>query len=213
MPPDSVKVVSKTTPFKAYLQVDHYLLKHALYEGGVSDVVSREVIERGHVSAVLLYDPELNVLVMTEQFRPGAYAAKTSPWFEDGFSPWLIECVAGIIDKGEVPENVAIREGLEEANCKISKLEPMYHYFSSPGCLTESIYLFCGHVDARNAGGIHGLKHENEDIRVFTVEPEQAFQWVADGTINNSMTMLALLWFQLNGDQLRQKWLEDSTGS
>jgi len=49
MTPNNVEIIEKTTPFKAYLHVDHYLLKHALFEGGWSDVMSREVIERGHV--------------------------------------------------------------------------------------------------------------------------------------------------------------------
>ena len=211
MTANSVEIIEKTTAFNAYLKVDHYLLKHALHEGGWSDVLSREVIERGHVGAVLLYDPDLDLFVLTEQFRPGAFAAKDSPWWGDDFSPWLVECVAGIIEAGETPEGMCRRESVEEADCPITDLHPIYHYFSSPGCLTESVFLFCGRVDASKAGGIFGLKHEHEDIRVFTATPEETYLMLQSGRINNSMTMLAVQWFQLNRDKLRHIWLGEET--
>jgi len=206
--PSAVEIVKKETPFKAYLQIDHYLLRHALFGGGWSDVMSREVIERGHVSAVLPYDPAGDRLVLTQQFRPGALTAKDSGWLEPDSSPWLIECVAGIIDDGETPETVARRESVEEAGLEVTDLHPIYHYFSSPGCMSESVFLFCGRVDAEGAGGVFGLAHEHEDIRVFTATPEEAFAMVDDGRITNSMTMIALLWFRLNRDMVRKKWLE-----
>ena len=124
MTAETVEIVEKDTPFKAYLQVDHYLLKHALYEGGWGDVISREIVERGHCCAVLLYDPDLDLFVLTEQFRPGAYVAKQSPWWDDDFSPWLVECVAGVIEEGEKPEDMCRRESIEEANCPVSDLYP-----------------------------------------------------------------------------------------
>jgi ADP-ribose pyrophosphatase len=206
MTPSNVEVIKKNTPYNGYLQVDHYLLKHALFEGGWSDVMSREVIERGHVSAVLLYDPDLDLFVLAEQFRPGAHMAKASPWWDDSFSPWMVECIAGVIDPGETPEDVCQRESIEEANSHITALHPIYHYFSSPGCLTESVFLFCGKVDATNAGGVFGLKHEHENIRVFTVSPNEAFVMLEQGRIVNSKTIIAVQWFQLNGHKLRQKW-------
>ena len=202
-----VKIINKSTPFKNYLQVDEYTLKHTLFEGGFSEVIEREVIERGHVGAVLLYDPKLHLFVLTKQFRPAAFAAKGTLWWNDDFSPWLVECVAGIIEKGESPEELCYRESLEEANCHVSELHFLYKYFSSPGCLTETVFLYCGRVDASNSGGVYGLKEEGENIHVFTASPEETYQMLEDGLINNSMTMLAVQWFRLNGDNLRHIWL------
>lgn len=202
-----VDIIEKTTPFKGYLQIDHYLLRHGLFDGGMSDVMSREIIERGHVGSVLLYDPDLDLFVLTEQFRPPAYVAKQTPWWDDNFSPWMVECVAGVIEEGETPEELCRRESMEEANLPISDLHPMYHYFSSPGCITESVFLYLGRVDASNAGGVFGLKHEHEDIRVFTASPEETYEMLDNGRIANSMTMLAVQWFQLNRDKIRHKWL------
>ena len=204
---DDVNVIEKKLEFKSYVQVDTYQLTHKKFDGGNSPKLSREVLERGHAAAVLLYDPDLDVLVMIEQFRPGAFAALQSGRMPADETPWLIECVAGIIEDGETPEDVVRRESVEEADCVIEELIPLYHYYSSPGCMSESIFLYCGRVDATNAGGIHGLDGEGEDIRVFTISPVQAYEWLASGRINNSMTMIALQWFQVNSSSLRKKWL------
>ncbi len=53
---DDVDVIQKETVFKGYVAVDRYRLRHRLHGGGMSDVLDREVVERGHVSAVLPVD-------------------------------------------------------------------------------------------------------------------------------------------------------------
>ncbi len=204
---EDVQVIEKKRVFTSYVKVDRYAFKHKLFNGGDSAELAREVIERGHAAAVLLYDPDLDLLVMIEQFRPGAYVAQQSDLIGNQQSPWLIECVAGIIDQGESPEDVVRREAGEEADCEILDLVPLYHYYTSPGCLSESVFLYCGRVDASAAGGIHGLASEGEDIRVFTATPAQALDWMAAGRINNSMTMIALQWLQINRQKLVRQWL------
>ena len=207
MPPKDIEIIEKTTPFKGYLQVDQYLLRHELYQGGMSDTMSREIIERGHVGAVLQYDPKLDLFVLVEQFRLPAHVSKQSPWWMDTDSPWMVECVAGILEENESPEDLCRRESLEESGCEVTDLQFMHKYYSSPGCMTETVHLYLGRVDASNAGGIHGLKHEHEDIRVFTATPEETFEMLEKGRICNSMSVIAVQWFQLNGRDIRHKWL------
>ena len=103
--------------------------------------ISREIFECGHAACCLLYDPDLDKLVLIEQFRTGAYAALASPWFDaDETSPWLIEIIAGIIEDGEDPEAVVRREALEEAGCEIGEIEPLFHFLVSPGgALTRTL--------------------------------------------------------------------------
>ena len=91
---DDIEVVAKTTPYEGYFKLDIYRLKHRLFEGGWSGEMTREVFRRGHAVSVLPYDPVLDQVVLIEQFRPGAYAALDSGWFDADASPWLIECVA-----------------------------------------------------------------------------------------------------------------------
>ena len=180
--------------FAKYFRLDEIHLSHELFGGGFSPVFTRELFERGQVVAVLPYDPGRRRVVLIEQFRAGA--------IEDSESPWLIECVAGVIEDGESEQNVALRECVEEAGCEIERLIPISRYYVSPGGTTENCSLFCGIVDSEGVGGIHGLAHEHEDIRVMLVDIEEAFAWVREGRIRSSATIIALQWLQLNYAQL-----------
>ena len=144
-----VGVIERETVFQGYFRVDRFRLRHKLFAGGWSSEMSREVFERGHAVTVLPYDPARDEVVLIEQFRPGAFAA--------GKNPWLIECVAGIIEDGEMPEDVAYREIVEETGLSVSDQWHMLGMFVSPGAVTEFIELYLGRVDARDAGGVHGL--------------------------------------------------------
>ena len=180
--------------FSKYFQLDEYSLSHELYGGGESDVFTREIFERGSVVALLPYDPDRREVVLIEQFRAGA--------LHDEKSPWLIECVAGVIGEGETTEQVALRESQEEAGCEVNRLHLISQYYVSPGGTTEQCTLYCGIVDTTAVGGIHGLAEENEDIRVEVVDVEAAFQWVREGRINSSASIIALQWLELNLDAL-----------
>lgn len=205
---DDVDVVKKDRVFDGYFKIDRYHVRHRRHEGGWTEVMPREIFERGHATAVLLYDPDLERLVFIEQFRAGAYAAFNSPWFDKAtHTPWMLECVAGIIDEGEKPEEVARRESLEEANCTVTALEPISHYLVSPGGTSESLFLYCGRTDASNAGGVHGVEEEHENIRVLSVPVEQALAWLDEpGRYDNTMTLIAMLWFKINHQRLKALW-------
>lgn len=201
-----VEVVDKTTTHNGYFRIDRYRLRHRLFEGGFSGEMVREVFERGHAVAVLLYDPESDAVVLVEQFRVGAFVAGTSRWYGADFSPWLMECVAGIIDAGETPEEVARREAVEEADCPIGEMIPICHYLVSPGGTTESVFLFCGRVDSSKAGGIHGLTEEHENIRVHVVPAEEAYRWLDGGRLVNAMVIIAVQWLKLHHAELGARW-------
>jgi ADP-ribose pyrophosphatase len=198
--------MEKSSPFKGRFRVDEYRLKHRLFEGGWSPEMTREVFERGHAVVVLLFDPDLDRVVMIEQFRPGAYAALASEWFDDGASPWLVECVAGIIEKGENPEEVARRETIEETGCEVREIEPICHYLVSPGGSSESAFVFCGRVDATSAEGIHGITDEHENIRVFSLPTGEALKLLDEGQIINAMTIITLQWLRENHVRLLNEW-------
>lgn len=206
---DDVEVVDRERPHDGYFKIDRYRLRHRKFEGGWTEVMTRENFERGHAAAVLLYDPDRETLVFVEQFRVGAYAAITnSPWFDDDASPWLIEPVAGIIEDGETPDEVVMREAVEEADCHILDLLPVAHYLVSPGGTSESLFVFCGRVDSSEAhGGVHGLEHEHEDIRVMVVDVQEAFDMLDQGRIVNAMALIPLMWFRMNHEQVRRHWL------
>ena len=203
---DDVEIVKKSTVFKGFFQLDQYRLRHRLFEGGWSGEMISEIFERGHAVAILPYDPEHDKVVLIEQFRPGAYAALAYEWFDNKTSPWLLECVAGIIEKGEKPVDVAKREMIEETGLKVSHLIKIFHYLVSPGGSSESVFLYCGKVDATNANGIFGMKNEHENIRVFSTSTEEAFELLDRGMITNAMTIIGLQWLKANYDRVRSEW-------
>jgi ADP-ribose pyrophosphatase len=178
------------TLFEKYFKLDEYSVSHELFGGGFSLEFTREIFERGSVVAVLPYDPARRKVILIEQFRAGAV--------DDPDGPWLIESVAGVIEAGESEQQVAIREAEEEAGCHIRRLELISRYYVSPGGTTELCNSYCGVVDSKGLGGIHGLADENEDIRVLVVDAEEAFAWVREGRIRSSATIIALQWLQLN---------------
>ncbi len=197
-PEGQVVLKEKTTPYNGFFQVDRYKFKYQKYEGGWSSVVVRELFERGHTVAVLPYDPERDKVVLIEQFRIGAYAA--------GLEPWLSETIAGIIDFGEKAEEVAHREALEEANCKLSELIKIGEFLMSPGGSSETTAMFCGRVDSLGVGGIHGLAHEGEDILARVLPLEEALRDLAVGKIVSAYAVIPLLWLQFNKASLQAKW-------
>lgn len=203
-----VKIVEKTRPFDGYFQIDRYTVQYRRFDGEWSEPHTREVFERGHAAAVLLYDADRDELVFVEQFRVGAYSAlTTTPWWnEDDLSPWMIECVAGIIDEGEVPEEVARREAIEEAGCRIEELVPIQRLLISPGACSETLFLYCGRIDASEVGGIHGLDDEHEDIRVVKLSVPVAFEWLDAGKFLHSGTVAALRWFHEHHRHIRARW-------
>lgn len=195
---DDVRVTRREVAFQGYFRIDRLVLDHPLYEGGRSGDLVREVFERGSVGAVLPYDPLRDEVVLIEQFRPAPFAA--------GDECWLIESVAGVLEPGETAAELAVREAREEAGCEITALEPMYAFYTSPGACTEKVELFCGRVDTRGVGGVHGLAEEGEDIRVHVLSRDDAAQLLADGRIVNAKTIISLQWLALHHQQLREKW-------
>jgi len=195
---DGVELLEKSESYSGFFRINRYRLRHRLFAGGWSGVIEREVFERGHAVGVLPYDPVADSLVLIEQFRIGALAA--------GMSPWLIEVVAGIIEEGEAPEEVARRETLEEAGLEIQALIPMCRYLVSPGGSSESVRLYCGRVDSRRAGGIHGLAEEHEDIRVDHLPYGEAMHLLEEGLVTNSVGLIALQWLALHRDRVRAAW-------
>lgn len=195
-----VEVIEQRTAHDGFLKVDVYRLRHRRFDGGWTPPVSREVCDRGHAVAILLYDPQRDAVVLIEQFRCGAAAA--------GRNPWLVEIVAGMIGDGETPEAVARREALEEAGCTVGPIEPICDYFPSPGALTEYVWVFCGRVDCRGLGETGGLETEHEDIRIKVVPADAALRLRDENRLNNSVTIIALEWFGRNRERLRAAWSE-----
>ena len=190
--------------YKSLYRYVRYHLRHKLFNGEWSNIMEREVMERMSAAGILPYDPVLDKVVLISQFRPGAISPTTK---DKAKSPWLYEIVAGVMDKDETPDRIAIREAKEEANCDILDIYPLNQYFVSPGGSNEYMNIFCGRISTQEINGVHGLAYEDEDIYAFTLTSEEAFELLAAGVINTAPAIIALQWLQINKGFIRDLWL------
>ncbi|HHF6596435.1 ADP-ribose diphosphatase [Haemophilus influenzae] len=196
-----IEILGEQTLYEGFFTLKRIQFKHKLFAGGQSGVVTRELLIKGAASAVIAYDPKEDSVILVEQVRIGA-----AYYPESHRSPWLLELIAGMVEKGEKPEDVALRESEEEAGIQVKNLTHCLSVWDSPGGIVERIHLFAGEVDSSQAKGIHGLAEENEDIKVHVVKREQAYQWMCEGKIDNGIAVIGLQWLQLNYAQLQQSW-------
>lgn len=187
------------TKFKGFFKLLEYEYEVERFNGGTL-TLTREVFERGTAAAVLAYDPNQDSVVLVEQFRSGAMHTR---------NPWLVELIAGMIEPDEEPQNVVMREALEEAGCELSNITPMLDYLVSPGGTTESVSLFVATCDSTCVADVAGLEEEGEDIKVHVISRAKFMQQLQAGQINNAMTLIAAQWLALNFDAWQASGFSD----
>ncbi len=193
-----VTIEKRETVFQGFFRMDKLWLTHPRFDGTEMPTFTRELFIRGDATCVLPYDPDRDEVVLLEQFRLGALGRDQSPW--------LLELVAGMNEEGESPEDVAQREGQEEAGLTFKPLDKICNYLVSPGGSTELIHLYCGRISTESAGGLFGMEDEHEDIRAHVFSADEAIAMIYDGRINNAAAIIALQWLQLNRPRLREGW-------
>jgi ADP-ribose pyrophosphatase len=195
---EDYQLIKREPCYEGFFRLEEVSLKHRLFNGSWSREISREIFIRGNATCVLPYDPVEDKVVLLEQFRPGAILEEQSPW--------LLELVAGMNGVNEIPEDVARREAVEEADLELKELEKICEYLVSPGGTTEKVYLYCARVSVQGGGGVFGLDDEDEDIKVHTLDFSEAYGLLESGVINNAAAIMALQWLALNRERLQEQW-------
>ena len=135
----------------------------------------REVIDHHGGVAVLALDERNNVLVVT-QYR---YV----------FGKNLLELPAGKLEAGEDPASCALRELKEETGAVPDTLLPLGHILPSPGCYSETLYLFL-------ARGLH-MEDQHLDpgefLRVERIPFPELLHRCLTGEIEDAKTVVAIL--------------------
>lgn len=191
-----VQVLHRETLYRGFFHLERVVFEHALFAGGMSGPVTRELLHRGHAVVVLPYDPVRDEVVLLQQIRVGALETA---------QPWMWELVAGVQETGEDEAGVAAREMQEEAGLQLLALEPITTYLNSAGGCTERTSVYCGHVRGAQAG-IHGLPEEHEDIRTVVLPFDEAWAWLQAGRIRAAAAIIGLQWLKLERARLRQQW-------
>ena len=190
-----VQEVSHELKYKGFFRIDLRQFRYTKFDSSLSEIVTREVFERGNAVAVLLYDPKTDQVVMIRQFLVGAHYA--------GLPAWPLQIVAGMMDHGGTEEATARREAKEEAGVQVTELKKITTFLPSPGGSTEAITIFCALVDSSTAGGVWGLAEEHEDIKVEVLPALEAIERLDQGEITPSTAVIALHWLARNRPQLR----------
>ena len=195
-----LRITGHEIVFQRHLRLDVYRFHHRRFSGEWSNELVWDIVRRGDAVAIVLYDPERDAVVLIEQFRLAPLLS--------GFSPWVIEVVAGLVDHdGESEADVARRETVEEAGLAVQgELIPIQRYTPTPGDSDQATMLFCGRVDSSQAGGVHGLAEEHEDIRVVVKPLAEIARMVDAGEIDNGHTLICLYWLLRHRDEVRRKW-------
>lgn len=196
-----VEITQREKLYQGFFSAEALTLRHRTFDGGWAGPMSRELFVRGPAVGVLLYDAERDWLGLVEQFRVGA--------LDEPGGPWCLEVVAGMVEAGESVQEVARREALEESGVEPSRMEYICRYLPSPGASNEVMHLYCGCADLRQAGGVHGLAAEHEDIKVHVLPAEPVLADLYNGRINNAAVLLCLQWLQINRPRLRAEKAAD----
>jgi ADP-ribose pyrophosphatase len=194
-----VEIAQAETAFQGFLRMDVFRFRHRLFRGGWSGWRGYDVMRRGPAVAVVPYDPDRDQVVLVEQLRLPALLA--------GASPWQIEVPAGLVERGEPPDAVAVRETREETGLvPLGALIPIQSYLPSPGDSDQSVLLYCARVDATGAAGLHGVPEEGEDIRVVVNTFAEVEALLDAGKIENGHSLVGLYWLVRHRERLRRLW-------
>jgi ADP-ribose pyrophosphatase len=193
-----VEILGQEWLSQGFMKLARFTLNHERYDGTMAGPMTREIVLRPSAVGVVPYDPTTDQIILIEQFRVAAHLS--------GLPGWQREIIAGIADREESLEDLARREAMEEANCKVTDLFEMFRYLPSPGMTNEVFVVFCGRMAPGAVTGVHGLATEHEDIRSTLFRLDQIPEILENGHTGNGPLLMTLQWMQLNRDRIRGLW-------
>lgn len=136
---------------------------------------AREVVEHHGAVVIVALDGRGRVLLV-RQYRHGAGRE-------------LLELPAGSVEEGEDPALCAARELKEETGFHALEWKNLGYFYSSPGFLTEKMYLFLARKLTRGAA----TPEADEFINIETVPLGQAIKLIDQGKLLDAKTIAGLL--------------------
>ncbi len=183
---EKVRILEKRRVFDDIFKIEEAIVEVQRQDGSWSPRTRQLSFERGDSVAALLTNRDSGRIVLVRQFR--------YPTLKKG-PGWLTEIVAGGLDEGETAEAAIAREVREETGYRVTNLRPLATFYVSPGGTSERVLLFYGEV-AGPPEATSGAAHE--DIEVIESDPEQLWEDLRAGRLQDAKTIMALLWHRLN---------------
>ena len=186
------KILSQEKIYKGYLQFNKYDLEIPSLDSNKESLSfkNREIVHSSDSVLILIYAPLSDSFVFCQQFREGVFFNRSQD------DPFILECVAGTIEKNAKPEETARREVYEETGLKVESLKPIAIAYKSPGILTEKMYSYYAEIEGKPESGFYGI--EDEEILTQIIERKTVYQLMDEMKINDSATLVALNWFRAN---------------
>jgi ADP-ribose pyrophosphatase len=202
-PHPDVVIESEHRVWSGRFPLDVVKFRHRRFDGAMSQTRTWELWRRGQAAALLPYDPIADAVVLIEQFRLPALAAR--------LDPVLVELPAGLCEDGEDPADTISREMGEEMGLAADRIERIGGFILTAGGSDEFCHLFAGRVvappaDGEGIAGLGGVLSEHEDIRVRVWDAEEAIEAAFAGYFSNSITAIGLFWLAARRGWLRQQW-------
>ncbi len=161
--------------------------RKAIYKGKIFDVVEDTiefedgsitkwdlVVHPGACAIVPITDD--NEVILVRQYRNA----------EDGE---VLEIPAGKLEKGEDPENCAIRELEEETGYKAKVFEKICTTYSAIGFSNEKLHIYKA---TKLIKGIQKLDHD-EYIKIEKYPVDRAVEMIFEGIIKDSKSIIGIL--------------------
>lgn len=135
----------------------------------------REIVEHPGAVAIVAID-ENNEIILIKQFRKPIEKV-------------IWEIPAGKLEPGETPKECAIRELEEETGYKAENLKLIYKFYTSAGFSNQKIYIYLA------TGLSYGNRNldEDEDIDVYKIDIEKAYNLVLENEIEDAKTSIGIL--------------------
>lgn len=164
------KTISKKNIYKGKI-IDVDVDQVELPNGEIS---TREIVNHTGAVAVCALTPEKKVVFVKQYRKP--------------IEQVLLEIPAGKLEKGEDPEEAAIRELAEETGYKTEKLSLIADVFTSPGFANEKISIYF--TDEIVPGEIH--LDPDEFVEQVALSIDEINTLVENKEIQDSKTLIAL---------------------
>lgn len=158
---------------------------------GSTEMLDREVYERGNGATILLYNRAQRSVILTRQFRLPTYLSGNK-------TGMMIEACAGMLDEDNAEECIR-RETEEETGYAVNDVRKVFEAYMSPGAVMEMLHFYVAEYSPEmkvSEGG--GLEHEGEHIEVLEMNFDKAYRMIETGEIIDGKTIILLQYLKIN---------------